>query len=208
MSIKKEIKKIIFVLMAGIMAAIPFVTASTTVYAAEKIEMGTAERKILEDEVDILYTKIFVYNKNEDTYVVNENELNKMDYTDQELQGVQLLLTSLNSRAEDYSTNNKLASIVPNNIISEINTVMDGNESSLIQPMPETRGVWETIQGCFKDAVGVLVSVVKIKSIVNLFKAGKFEAAATALVKAVGATPLTIVSAIGFIAFCGAKEVS
>lgn len=64
------------------------------------------------------------------------------------------------------------------------------------------------IQRCLKEAWGTAVSLVTLKGIVNLVKAGKFEAAAAKLAASTAGKIVGIAALFAFLATCGATTVS
>ncbi|HAP4164474.1 TPA: hypothetical protein IUV20_002562 [Enterococcus faecalis] len=185
-----------------------FVSAGTSVYAAEETTKQLEYEKKLRKEIDTIYTQLIRYDELLGKYVVDERLVEASYQTDREIQGVYLLKDALNDKKRQNSevSGENLLSIA----ISESNYVLDGNDVNNLLPVHRIskRSAWDTITKCIQEAWKGAISLVTIKGIVNLLKAGKFEAAAAKLASSLGGKVLGVAGAALFLLTCGAVEAS
>ncbi|BCK50776.1 hypothetical protein SDSE159_20330 (plasmid) [Streptococcus dysgalactiae subsp. equisimilis] len=116
---------------------------------------------------------------------------------------------SLNDELNNNNSSNY--SEIINQKISEIDYVLQGNDINNLIPS-NTRvkrsADFYWIQRCLEEAWGYAISLVTLKGIINLFKAGKFEAAAAKLASATAGRIAGMAALFAFVATCGATTVS
>ena len=185
-----------------------FVSAGTSVYAAEETNKQLEYEESLREEVDMIYSKLIKYDESLKKYVVDESLVESIYRTDQEIQGVYFLKDALNDKKQqnpEISCSEFLTTA-----ISESNYVLAGNDVNNLLPSYRIskRSAWDTITKCIQDAWKGAISLVTIKGVVNLLKAGKFEAAAAKLAASLGGKILGVAAAAAFLLTCGAVEAS
>lgn len=193
------------VLLIGISV---LVSSGTSVYAAEETNKQLKYEESLIEEVDTIYSKLIKYDESLKKYVVDESLVESIYRTDQEIQGVYFLKDALNDKKQQNPeiSCSELLTIA----ISESNYVLAGNDVNNLLPFHRIskRSAWDTITKCIQEAWKGAISLVTIKGIVNLLKAGKFEAAAAKLAASLGGKILGVAAAAAFLLTCGAVEAS
>lgn len=178
-----------------------------SVYASEKSKNEYDNQ--LKQEVKNIYQNLIQYDAQNNKYFVDMDLLEETEYTADEAQGVYLMKDALNAEIEAGADGGMLAS----KSINEANFVIDGNNpyelinhqgSNLIQYASS----WDTVTRCIQEAWGHATSLVAIKGVVDLLKAGRFAAAASKLASVVKGRILGVAAASVFLLTCGAQKVS
>ena len=208
----KKIKKSLLVLVAALI--IISSVAPSFIYASE---LNNSENSVsnktynkLSSEVKMIYRNLIKYDHSKNKFVVDEYKTEQYyNYNDESIKGVYLMKDSLND--ELINTGSTNYSEIINQKLSEIEYVLQGNDINNLIPQNTrmkraTEFSW--IQRCLKEAWGTAVSLVTLKGIVNLVKAGKFEAAAAKLAASTAGKIVGIAALFAFLATCGATTVS
>lgn len=184
------------------------VGAGTSVYASEENNDNVTYVNKLKNEVHDIYTKLIRYDSSLERYVVNDSLVASIYKTDKEIQGIYYLKDALNNKKKESSIVS--ATTLLSSAIDESNYILDGNDINKLLPanMFSERSAWDTITKCIQEAWKGAISLVTIKGIVNLLKAGKFEAAAAKLATSLGGKILGVAAAAVFLLTCGATEAS
>ena len=208
----KKIKKSLLVLVAALI--IISSVAPSFIYASE---LNNSENSVsnktynkLSSEVKMIYRNLIKYDHSKNKFVVDEYKTEQYyNYNDESIKGVYLMKDSLND--ELINTGSTNYSEIINQKLSEIEYVLQGNDINNLIPQ-NTRmkraADFSWIQRCLKEAWGTAVSLVTLKGIVNLVKAGKFEAAAAKLAASTAGKIVGIADLFAFLATCGATTVS
>lgn len=208
----KKIKKSLLVLVAALI--IISSVAPSFIYASE---LNNSENSVsnktynkLSSEVKMIYRNLIKYDHSKNKFVVDEYKTEQYyNYNDESIKGVYLMKDSLND--ELINTGSTNYSEIINQKLSEIEYVLQGNDINNLIPQ-NTRmkraADFSWIQRCLKEAWGTAVSLVTLKGIVNLVKAGKFEAAAAKLAASTAGKIVGIAASFAFLATCGATTVS
>ena len=208
----KKIKKSLLVLVAALI--IISSVAPSFIYASE---LNNSENSVsnktynkLSSEVKMIYRNLIKYDHSKNKFVVDEYKTEQYyNYNDESIKGVYLMKDSLND--ELINTGSTNYSEIINQKLSEIEYVLQGNDINNLIPQ-NTRmkraADFSWIQRCLKEAWGTAVSLVALKGIVNLVKAGKFEAAAAKLAASTAGKIVGIAALFAFLATCGATTVS
>lgn len=208
----KKIKKSLLVLVAALI--IISSVAPSFIYASE---LNNSENSVLNktynklsSEVKMIYRNLIKYDHSKNKFVVDEYKTEQYyNYNDESIKGVYLMKDSLND--ELINTGSTNYSEIINQKLSEIEYVLQGNDINNLIPQ-NTRmkraADFSWIQRCLKEAWGTAVSLVTLKGIVNLVKAGKFEAAAAKLAASTAGKIVGIAALFAFLATCGATTVS
>ncbi|CAI3474197.1 hypothetical protein CIRMBP1284_02446 [Enterococcus cecorum] len=208
----KKIKKSLLVLVAALI--IISSVAPSFIYASE---LNNSENSVsnktynkLSSEVKMIYRNLIKYDHSKNKFVVDEYKTEQYyNYNDESIKGVYLMKDSLND--ELINTGSTNYSEIINQKLSEIEYVLQGNDINNLIPQ-NTRmkraADFSWIQRCLKEAWGTAVSLVTLKGIVNLVKAGKFEAAAAKLAASTAGKIVGIAALFAFLATCGATTVS
>ena len=208
----KKIKKSLLVLVAALI--IISSVAPSFIYASE---LNNSENSVsnktynkLSSEVKMIYRNLIKYDHSKNKFVVDEYKTEQYyNYNDESIKGVYLMKDSLND--ELIKTGSTNYSEIINQKLSEIEYVLQGNDINNLIPQ-NTRmkraADFSWIQRCLKEAWGTAVSLVTLKGIVNLVKAGKFEAAAAKLAASTAGKIVGIAALFAFLATCGATTVS
>ncbi len=188
--------------------------APSFIYASE---LNNSENSVsnktynkLSSEVKMIYRNLIKYDHSKNKFVVDEYKTEQYyNYNDESIKGVYLMKDSLND--ELINTGSTNYSEIINQKLSEIEYVLQGNDINNLIPQ-NTRmkraADFSWIQRCLKEAWGTAVSLVTLKGIVNLVKAGKFEAAAAKLAASTAGKIVGIAALFAFLATCGATTVS
>lgn len=208
----KKIKKSLLVLVAALI--IISSVAPSFIYASE---LNNSENSVsnktynkLSSEVKMIYRNLIKYDHSKNKFVVDEYKTEQYyNYNDESIKGVYLMKDSLND--ELINTGSTNYSEIINQKLSEIEYVLQGNDINNLIPQ-NTRmkraADFSWIQRCLKEAWGTADSLVTLKGIVNLVKAGKFEAAAAKLAASTAGKIVGIAALFAFLATCGATTVS
>lgn len=208
----KKIKKLVCAFIAALIIISSI--APSFVYASELNDSeNSVSSKVynkLSSEVRMIYRSLIKYDYSKNKFVVDEYKTEQYyNYDEESIKGVYLMKDSLN----DELINNGSAdySEIVNNKISEMEYVLQGNDvNNLISENTRTKRAadFSWIQRCLKEAWGTAVSLVTLKGIVNLVKAGKFEAAAAKLAASTAGKIVGVAALFAFLATCGATTVS
>lgn len=166
-------KSKIFCLIATLLLVIiPFLSAGTSVYAAENTTLSV-------EEGQYIFTEIIV--KNENKYVVNEDELKNSQY----------------NYSEDEQDNFRAFAYYMNQAITE-------NPSGT----RVKRGAVDTFKGCLSDATGIAKGA--LKELDKAISKGEWFSVAGMLITAggVAGTKIGWAAALVFLAGCGATVAS
>lgn len=181
------------------------------VTAESEVENGS-ELKIKRDllrEVQIIYKNLIKYDLLQEKFIVDNLVVTDFYQNDvASVQGVYLLKDSLNEELLNNPSLDK--DDVLNQKIEEMTFIINGgDESELITNSHRSkRADFSWIERCIKEAWGVTISFVSLKGVVNLFKAGKFEAAAAKLAATTAGRIAGVAALVAFLATCGAETVS
>ena len=208
----KKIKKSLLVLVAALI--IISSVAPSFIYASE---LNNSENSVsnktynkLSSEVKMIYRNLIKYDHSKNKFVVDEYKTEQYyNYNDESIKGVYLMKDSLND--ELINTGSTNYSEIINQKLSEIEYVLQGNDINNLIPqntIMKRAADFSWIQRCLKEAWGTAVSLVTLKGIVNLVKAGKFEAAAAKLAASTAGKIVGIAALFAFLATCGATTVS
>ncbi|CAR43541.1 hypothetical protein [Streptococcus uberis] len=162
----------------------------------------------LSSEVTTIYRELIRYDQSTNKFYVNETETEQYyNYDNESVKGVYLMKDSLNDEVTNGSTN---ISELVNKKIYEIEYVLKGNDINILISKNNRfkRADFSWIQRCIQEAWGSTISLVTLKGIVNLFKAGKFEAAAAKLASSTAGRIAGVAALFAFLATCGATTVS
>lgn len=213
----KTVRK--FFISASLMSVLLGSIIPSTVAAGEAIGVTTgaevenvSELKTEEDllrEVQSIYKNMIKYDSLQEKFIVDD--LIVADYYQNDtvsIQGVYLLKDSLNDELINTPSLDK--EDILNQKIDEMTFIINGgDESELItNSVRSKRADFSWIQRCIKEAWGVTISLGSLKGVVNLFKAGKFEAAAAKLAATTAGRIVGVAALVAFLATCGAETVS
>lgn len=172
--------------------------------------LSNEEYTKLSSEVNMIYTNLIKYDQIKNKFYVDENKAEQYyNYDDESIKGVYLMKDNLNDELNNNNSSNY--SEIINQKISEIEYVLQGNDTNNLIPNNQRvkrSADFSWIQRCLEEAWGATVSLVTLKGIINLFKAGKFEAAAAKLATATLGKIVGVAALFAFLATCGATPVS
>lgn len=208
----KKIKKTLLALVAALIIissiAPSFIYASELHDSENSVSSKTYNK--LSSEVNMIYRHLIKYDHSKNKFVVDEYKTEQYyNYNDESIKGVYLMKDSLND--ELINTGSTNYSEIINQKLSEIEYVLQGNDiNNLIPKNTRMKRAldFSWIQRCLKEAWGTAVSLVTLKGIVNLVKAGKFEVAAAKLAASTAGKIVGIAALFAFLATCGATTVS
>lgn len=173
---------------------------------------NTRELKTEEDllgEVQSIYKNMIKYDALQEKFIVDDLIVTDFYQNDTaSIQGVYLLKDSLNDELINNPSLGK--EDILNQKIDEMTFIINGgDESELItSSVRSKRADFSWIQRCIEEAWGVTISLVSLKGVVDLFKAGKFEAAAAKLAATTAGRIVGVAALVAFLATCGAETVS
>lgn len=173
---------------------------------------NTRELKTEEDllgEVQSIYKNMIKYDALQEKFIVDDLIVTDFYQNDTaSIQGVYLLKDSLNDELINNPSLGK--EDILNQKIDEMTFIINGgDESELItSSVRSKRADFSWIQRCIEEAWGVTISLVSLKGVVDLFKAGKFEAAAAKLAATTAGKIVGVAALAAFLAICGAETVS
>ncbi|VHC21911.1 membrane protein [Streptococcus pyogenes] len=219
----KKLKRLVISLLTSLLVISSTVPA--LVYANETNNFAETQKEIttnseatlsnedytkLTSEVKTIYTNLIQYDQTKNKFYVDEDKTEQYyNYDDESIKGVYLMKDSLNDELNNNNSSNY--SEIINQKISEIDYVLQGNDINNLIPS-NTRvkrsADFSWIQRCLEEAWGYAISLVTLKGIINLFKAGKFEAAAAKLASATAGRIAGMAALFAFVATCGATTVS
>nr|WP_039692449.1 hypothetical protein [Streptococcus gallolyticus] len=208
----KKINKIFLPLLTLVLMLPCFLISVSNVKASEvSVSLSSYDYMRLTNEVNTIYHNLIKYDEATNKFIVNETQTYTFYNGDsQSIQGVYLMKDNLNTELNSEVTPNELVETK----ISDITYVLQGNDINELLP-PEYRAStmlraaapdYGLIGRCIKDAWGVALGAGTLKTIVNLFKSGRFEAAAAALASSTAGRIAGIAALFAFVATCGIQD--
>lgn len=164
----------------------------------------------LSSEINMIYTNLIKYDQVKNKFYVDENKTEQYyNYNDDSIKGVYLMKDSLNSELANNTSSNY--SEIVNQKVSEMQYVLEGNDANNLIPdyiKTDRSADFSWIKRCLQEAWGYALDLATIKTLVNLFKSGKFEAAAAKLAASTAGKLVGMAALFAFVGTCGATKVS